>query len=80
VILENNNGKESILVLFCKKPEFSSSTISLPKNENFKKILITELPQNTTFKIKRKRGEISFTKTSGGETKSSGQGTIYLKL
>jgi hypothetical protein len=80
VILENNNGKESILVLFCKKPEFSSSTISLPKNENFKKILITELPQNTAFKIKRKRGEISFTKTSGGETKSSDQGTIYLKM
>jgi hypothetical protein len=80
VIVSDNDGKESTLVLFCKDTDLKTGKIKLPENRSFQNVLITGLPCKTAFKVKHSKNMISITQSTKGENISSDQGTLYLKM
>jgi hypothetical protein len=79
LIVNDNDGQESILVLFCKDNVSLNSFVKISKNSKIKQILISGLEKNKNYLIKKNADRLSIAIDEKGNYKSSQQGIIYIK-
>jgi PKD repeat protein len=78
VIVQDNDGKESSLVMFCKDPSALNDSVLLPGDMPFRQILIAGLDTNAQYTVHELPGGFVIKKTSSGKMTSTGEGTLLL--
>ena len=77
VIIKDNDGQQSTLVLIKKTNIALNDVLTLPQNYSFNKVLVVGVQLNTKYSISKTNSTLTIIQTNNGENTSSGQGTIY---
>ena len=78
VLVKDNDGNESTLILFCKDTVNIDEQITIPNDVQYNKVLIIGLRENTNYNVGQTATDLVIKEDNTGELKSSDQGTIYL--
>jgi hypothetical protein len=77
VIVRDNDGEQSTLVLFCKDHDLLDDVIEFPPNMPFIKILIVGLAKDAKYDMIYSETSFSIRPATAGKFKSSSQGALY---